>query len=181
MNAEANGAKGHEWPSFWTRVEAAEEPVSFPWRFALPRSHDIISGDAASSACGRIFMTQLTVNLSDQAAQQAAALAALEGREVGEYVATIVEEKLLEDPEQELKVLASLSDEDVLAVADLKMPADEAARMSDLLDRNREGQLQPGEKEELDELMRDCMQGTLKKAMGLAEAVRRGLRPRLGP
>jgi hypothetical protein len=124
---------------------------------------------------------EFTVNLSEQAAQHAATLAALEGRDVGQYVATIVEEKLLEDPAQELKILASLSDEDVLALADMQMTPEEDARMSDLLDRNREGQLQPGEKRELDDLMRIYSQGTLKKAMGLAEAVRRGLRPRLSP
>jgi len=122
---------------------------------------------------------ELTVNLSEQAAQQIATLAALEGRDVGQYVATIVEERLLEDSEQELKVLASLSDEDVLALADMQMTSEEDARLCDLLGRNRERQLQPGEERELDELMRVYTQGTLKKAMGLAEAVRRGLRPPL--
>jgi hypothetical protein len=125
-------------------------------------------------------MTQLTLNLSDHAAQQVAALAALEGRGIGEYVAAIVEEKLLGDPALELQLLSSLSDDDVLAMADMQMPPDEDARMSELLDRNREGQLLPLEREDLDGFLRICTQGTLKKAMGLAEAVRRGLRPPLG-
>jgi hypothetical protein len=121
-------------------------------------------------------MTQLTLNISDNAAQQAYALAALEGRDVSQYVATMVEEKLLADPERDLKLLAAVSDEDILAMADLRMPSEESDRVSVLLDKNREGQLQAGEREELDELMRIYSEGTLKKAMGMAEAVRRKLR-----
>jgi hypothetical protein len=123
-----------------------------------------------------VGMAQFTLNLSDHAMKQASALAALEGREVSEYVATIVEEKLLGDPERELTLLASLSDEDVLAMADMRITPEEDEKFSELLDRNREGQLQPGDKEQLDALMQIYQQGTLKKAMGLAEAVRRKLR-----
>ena len=74
----------------------------------------------------------------------------LEGLGIGEYVAAIVEEKLLGDPALELQLLSSLSDDDVLAMADMQMPPDEDARMSELLDRNGEGQLLPLEREDLD-------------------------------
>jgi hypothetical protein len=126
-----------------------------------------------------VRMTQLTVNLSDHAVQQARALAALEGRDVGEYLSTMVEEKLLADPHRELKVLESLSDEDVLAMADLKLSVAEDARLGELLELNREDRLTTSDQSELDELMRIYNQGTLKKAMGWAEAVRRKLRPPL--
>jgi hypothetical protein len=126
-------------------------------------------------------VAQLTLNLSDDAAQQASTMAALEGRDVGEYIASLVEEQLRADPERELKLLASLSDDDVLAMADLQMTPDENARLGELLDRNREAQLQRGEQEELAELMRIYTHGSLKKAMGLGEAVRRKLRKPLSP
>jgi hypothetical protein len=126
-------------------------------------------------------MSHLTVTLSDQALQQALVRAELEGRAVEEYVAQIVEEKLAGDDDSELALMASFSDEDVLAMADLRMSEEESRRASELLDLNREGTLDQGQRAELEQLMDAYMKGTLKKAMGLAEAVRRKLRPPLQP
>jgi hypothetical protein len=53
--------------------------------------------------------------------------------------------------------------------------------MSDLLDRQREGTIDRLERAELASLMQFCETGQLLKAGGLAEAVHRGLRPRLSP
>ena len=124
-------------------------------------------------------MTQVTINLRDEIAQQAIEIAALEGKAVEDYLANLVAESVAEDPDVALKKLASFSDADVLALADLRMSPEEDERLSELLDLNREGQLQPNQKRELDELMQIYSQGTLKKAMGWAEAVRRKLRPPL--
>lgn len=126
-------------------------------------------------------MSHLTVTLSDQALREALVRAELEGRAVEEYVAQIVEEKLAGDHDRELALMASLSDEDVLAMADLRMSDEESRRSSELLDLNREGKLDANQRAELDRLMDIYTKGTLKKAVGLAEAVRRKLRPPLVP
>ena len=126
-------------------------------------------------------MSHLTVALSDQALQQALVRAELEGRAVEDYVAHIIENKLGEDRDRELALMASLSDEDVLALADLRMSEEENRRASELLDLNREGRLDPSQRAELDQLMDLYNQGMLKKALGLAEAARRKLRPPLQP
>jgi len=121
-------------------------------------------------------MTQLTLQLRDDIARQATTLAALQGKAVEDYVAGVIEQQLSADPNESLRRMQGLSDEDVLALADLKLAPDEDCRLSELLELNGEGRLCPAENEELDALMRLCEEGMLKKSLGWAEAVRRGLR-----
>ena len=124
-------------------------------------------------------MSHLTVAISEAALQEALLRAELEGRAVEDYVGHMVEEKLTGDKEREFALMASLPDEDVLAMADLRMSEEESRRASQLLELNREGQLDPTQRAELDRYMDLYNQGMLKKALGLAEAVRRKLRPPL--
>ena len=126
-------------------------------------------------------MTQLTLNLRDEIARQAQTLAALEGKAVEEFLAGVVEQNLAEDPEAELRRLATLSDEDVLALADLAMTPHEDERLVELLEANSEGRLTPAERQELDALVRLNTEGMLKKSLGWAEAARRGLRQAPAP
>lgn len=126
-------------------------------------------------------MSHLTVTLSDEALQQALVRAELEGRAVEEFVSQIVEDKLAGDSDRQLALMATLSDDDVLALADFRMTEDESRRASELLALNREKRLNPSEQAELHRLMDSYTKATLKKALGLAEAVRRKLRPPLQP
>ena len=121
-------------------------------------------------------MPQFTVNIADDVARQAHRLAALEGRAVEDYMAGIVELEIAADSHDEATLLASFSDDDVLALADLRMPEQDDHRLHELLDLNSEGQLSSAQEIELAELMRQYDEGMLKKAMGWAEAVRRKLR-----
>ncbi len=121
-------------------------------------------------------MTQLTLHLRDEIARQATTLAALQGKAVEDYLAGIVEDNIAADPDAELKQLAMFSDEDVLALADLKLTPGEDQRLTELLELNGEGKLNAQQKAELDELVRLSMEGMLKKSLGWAEAVRRNLR-----
>ena len=73
------------------------------------------------------------------------------------------------------------SDEQVLALADLQLPAAEDERLSILLERQQEGPLSESEKSELGVLIAGYQSGLLRKASGLREAVRRGLRQPLEP
>jgi hypothetical protein len=126
-------------------------------------------------------MTELTVHLSDQAAQQAVFLAAMQGRKVEDYVAGLIEQELAAAPTDQDLVVESLSDDDVLQLADLQLPADAAQRLSELLEMNGEGALATDQQQQLDKLMQLHDEGMVKKAMGMAEAVRRKLREPLSP
>jgi hypothetical protein len=121
-------------------------------------------------------MTQLTLQLSDEIVRQVRARAESEGMEVEEFVADLVRRDVARDPDDELRRMAALSDAEVLALADLQLHPEEDQRLSDLLDRNGEGQLEAGEQEELEHLVRLSTEGMLKKSLGWAEAVRRKLR-----
>jgi hypothetical protein len=75
--------------------------------------------------------------------------------------------------------MRELTDEAVLALADSTMnPADDK-RLDELLDKQQADQLSEAERVELARLMQVYQEGLLLKAEGLAEAVRRGLRPPL--
>jgi hypothetical protein len=126
-------------------------------------------------------MTQFTLNLPDRIARQVMRLAALRGQAAEEYLAGIVGDEVSADTSEEDAFLATLSDEEVLALADLRMAEDEDRRMHELLDKNSEGTMTSQDRAELDELMVAYSEGTLKKAMGWAEAVRRKLREPIEP
>ena len=126
-------------------------------------------------------MSHLTVTLSDEALQHALVRAEMEGRAVEEFVSQIVEDKLAGDSDRELALMATLSDDDVLALADFRLSEEESRRTSELLALNREKRLNSSEQAELHRLMDSYTKATLKKALGLAEAVRRKLRPPLQP
>ena len=69
-----------------------------------------------------------------------------------------------------------LSDEAVLALANLKMSSEQNDRYEELSRRSKEEELNQAEQLELLSLMQISRLGLLRKAQGLSEAVRRGLR-----
>jgi hypothetical protein len=73
----------------------------------------------------------------------------------------------------------SLPDEQVLALSDSQMEPQTNEELSDLLARNREGQLDETARRRLDELMQLYRSGWVRKAQALKVAVDRGLRPPL--
>ena len=72
-----------------------------------------------------------------------------------------------------------LSDADVLALCDSAMVEADQEQLSDLLARQREGELQAVEKQRLDELLQSYRKGLIFKARAWQAAVSRGLRPPL--
>jgi hypothetical protein len=121
-------------------------------------------------------MTTLTVSLSERAAQAAFLRAGSQGLTVAELIRRIVEEALVEEGANPLEISAALSDDDVLAMADYQLSADEQDRLDQLLEANREGRLTTDQRAELDSLMKLVEEGMLRKSIGWAEAVRRNLR-----
>lgn len=77
--------------------------------------------------------------------------------------------------------VSTLSDEEVLALADTKMDPAQNDRLAELQRRGKMDGLTEAERVELLSLLHLYQAGQLRKSAGLAEAVRRGLRPLLRP
>jgi hypothetical protein len=72
--------------------------------------------------------------------------------------------------------VSSLSDEEVLALADSKMDATQNQRLGELQSKGKTSGLAEAERYELLTFLQIYQLGQLRKSEGLAEAVRRGLR-----
>jgi hypothetical protein len=69
-----------------------------------------------------------------------------------------------------------MADPEVLALSNLQMEPDQDARLSELLEKQRERSLVANEPQELEGLMQVYREALLRKTAALVEAVKRGLR-----
>ena len=72
--------------------------------------------------------------------------------------------------------ISTLSDVEVLAIADLKTSMEQNQRLTELQSKGKVTELSKMERDELASLLYLYQIGQLRKSEGLAEAVRRGLR-----
>ena len=84
-------------------------------------------------------------------------------------------ETVLADHLDSTMPVESLSDHDVLSLAESKFPQAQDDRLSELLALQRESQLTETTRQELNELMRLYEEGSVRKAQALRVAVERGL------
>lgn len=117
----------------------------------------------------------ISVKLPDGLYENVSHLARAKKKSVAEFIKNAVKKAVAEDIENVERPLADCSDEEVLALANMKMSEAENSRMSELLDRQREKLITPLERNELDALFRVYQVGNLRKSQGISEAVRRGL------
>ena len=123
-------------------------------------------------------MTRLTIELPDDLAESITLMAANRGYGTPQMAVELMRASVSQrEAKREREALKSLSDEDVLALADLRLTPQQDARLHKLLDRNSEGKINARQRRELDGLMEVYHDALLRKAMGWAEAVRRKLRP----
>ena len=113
---------------------------------------------------------QVTIQVSEHVIRQAAQAAAETHRSVEDVLAAWLESVTTERPVEEL------SNDEVLALAELRLTDEQDASLSELLERNREGALDSDGQRELDEMMRLYERGLLRKSQALRVAVQRGLR-----
>ncbi|MGH7965996.1 MAG: hypothetical protein ACRERD_29965 [Candidatus Binatia bacterium] len=126
--------------------------------------------------------TQILLTLPDETYQRATQYAAYANREVAEILVAALASTLpsLEVIDQ-LRAIASLSDREVVALAESRMEPQADRRLSELLDRQQAGTLSDLAWAELAALMRTYEIGLLRQSQALAEAVRRGLLSPLAP
>lgn len=113
---------------------------------------------------------QITIQVSEQVLRHAAQVAARTRRSVEDVLTTWLEAVMTESPVEELP------DEEVLTLAELSLADEEETALSELLERNREGELDADGQRRLDEMMRLYEHGLLRKSQALRVAVQRGLR-----
>ena len=126
---------------------------------------------------------QITLTLSEKLLERAERWAQRMGRPVPEVLTQLIESSLAPlGSEAELpRPINDWTDGEVLAAADEQMSAEDDNRISELLHRQQEGLLTSPERAELSARMLAYQEGLLRKAQGLSEAVRRGLRMPVQP
>jgi predicted transcriptional regulator len=118
---------------------------------------------------------EISIKLPDSLYRGVTHLAKTKKKSVSEIIKNAVKKSVAEETEILDRPLTGCSDEEVLALANLKMSEAENRRMSELLDKQREETITPLERNELDALFRVFQFGNLRKAEGIYEAVQRGL------
>ncbi len=116
----------------------------------------------------------VTLELPDTVVQSARAIARQGGRSVEAVLLEWLDHAANDLP------IESLPDDQVLALRDLRLSAEQQAALSDLLARQREGDLTGAERARLDELLALYRRGMVRKAQALKVAVDRDLQPPLG-
>lgn len=119
-------------------------------------------------------MTEIvTLAVSERVTRNAAYVAAQTHQRMEDVLAEWLEQVTVEPP------VASLPDDEVLALCDMQMDPAEQVELGALLAANREGALDRHGQIRLDALMQIYRHGLVRKAQALHIAVRRGLRPPL--
>jgi hypothetical protein len=116
----------------------------------------------------------ITLELPAELAREARALAAATNRRFEDAVVEWIERAVSDPP------VESLPDTELLAACDSQLPDPLQGELTELLAKNREGDLAPADRTRLDELLTVYRRGLVLKARAMKEAVARGLKPRLG-
>jgi len=111
----------------------------------------------------------ITLELPEPLVQRVREIAALTHRRLEDVLVEWIDRAATDLP------IENLPDDQVLALCDSQMTAEQQTLLSDLLARNQEGQLGSTETQQLDELMHIYRKGLIRKAHALQVAVNRGL------
>lgn len=118
---------------------------------------------------------QTTVNLSETAYNYVSSIAQMTERTIDEVIEETFENRLEAEVATLKKSVELSSDAEVLELANLQMPESQSSKLSALLLKNNEGILDGAECDKLHELMQINRLNDLRKAIGIAEALKRGL------
>lgn len=116
---------------------------------------------------------EVTLNLPDNIYRSFQKIAKMSSRRIDEVITEKIQSEYV--PDKHLENLENWSDEDILALANLKLPKAQSDRMSKLLDFQQRGTISSAEKRELEVYTELYQIATLHKAQGCLEAVKRGL------
>ena len=119
----------------------------------------------------------VTILLTDELYERAKRFAHLANRDIASIITDTVLSSLppLGVHIDALPAINTLTDEELLILANSQMPSEQDARLSELLTKQRENELAGNEPEELVTLMQIYQEGWLRKTTALTEAIGRGL------
>jgi hypothetical protein len=119
----------------------------------------------------------ITINIPEELYQRAKRFAHLANRDIESVITDTMLSSLppLGENIDALQSVETLSDEEILELANSQMEPDRDAQMSELLAKQRENELTELEAIDLATLMQAYQEGWLRKTTALAEAVKRGL------
>ena len=118
---------------------------------------------------------EVTVTLTDSIYNSFSQLAAKTNRSVDDVIVEKIQTDYWIENADVAQGLANLADVEVLELANLKLSRTQDRRLSLLLDNQRESRITTSGKIELEGLMGLYHLSNLRKAQGIAEAVKRGL------
>lgn len=120
---------------------------------------------------------QVTISLPEEVYQRAQRFSRLINRDLASVLADTVGSSLppLSDQVETLPAISELSDQAILDLAESMLSTQQDQRLSELLQKQREGELVGDDSQELEALMQVYNEGWLRKTAGLVEAVQRGL------
>lgn len=118
---------------------------------------------------------EVTISLPEKVFANLSNFADKSHRRIDEVIAEKIERDFAIDTAELEKQIAVCSDKEVLELAEITMSAAQDARLSGLLGKQNEGNLNADEQKEMWQLMEISRLATLKKAYALREISRRGL------
>lgn len=118
---------------------------------------------------------EVTLNLPENIYQNFTRLAEKKQRRVEEVISDKLQADFSSANVDIEETISNWSNEDVFALARLKLPEVQANRMSELSDLQQRGMMSNLEKNELGMYLEIYNQANLRKAQGILEATRRGL------
>lgn len=117
----------------------------------------------------------VTVEIPENIYKSVALKAEKNNKRVDEVIVDLLEDELLIESDDFNQDVSDWSDEEVLALANLKMPNTISCRIDELQARLEAESITKLEQNELDIYTKSVQIATLRKAFGIVEAVRRGL------
>ncbi len=119
----------------------------------------------------------ITINLPDEVYHRAERFAKLANRDLTSIITDTVLSALppIGHHIESLPSIDDLSDIELVAIANSRMQPEQDARMSVLLEKQRENELAVGESDELQILMQSYQEGWLRQTAALTKAIKRGL------
>jgi hypothetical protein len=140
---------------------------------------NIVSNSRGES---NFMATQITLNLPDEIYQKAEHFAQLTNRNIADILTQVITLSLSPISSQsiltnslEVASIASLADEEIIALTDLEMEPEQDQQLSELLYNQQAGTLTNTEHSELLALIQIYQEKLLLKAQALREAVQRDL------
>ena len=118
---------------------------------------------------------EVTLNLPDNIYHSFQQLAEKTSRRIDEVITEKIKSEYVPAKNKQLENLETWTDEDILTLANLKLPKAQSNRMSKLLDFQQLGTITSAERRELEVYTELYQIATLHKAQGCLEAVNRGL------